>query len=158
MGLKKSLLVFGLGCVLIGVLVACSGENKSRKDLSDQDKIYVYESSVVPKYAELGDSFLRLAFEWEFGKDEDSMTKKTFMQSNISINAYQGEQMLILDPENSSGMGNSIYEKSPGNVSLAYKLVDNVTPVDFKVYWSELSSKDKPVKLTVDIQDLEPLK
>lgn len=154
--MKKLFYFFGV--VLIIILGACSSTANNKKELNDIKDIYVYESEVKPNYLELEDGFIRVNFDWEFGKNEDTLIKKTFMESNISINAYQGSQMLILDAENSSGLGNKIYEKSKGNVSLAYKLINNTTPVDFKVFYAELESKNQPVKFSVDISELSPPK
>lgn len=141
------------------LLTGCTTkEDKSKVEFNDAKSIYVYESEVKPEYAQIKEGYLYLTLDWSFGKDEDSMKKKNFLNSEISTIASQGGEILVWDPEKSISTGDDIYEKSHGNVTLAFKLLNEQDPVDFNFYWSGLKPKKEDTDLTVDIKNLEPSK
>lgn len=156
---KKLLLTTFLFLFPIFLLAGCSApEDKSKLDLSEERKIFANDVQITPENAKLHDGYLEVTVKWSFGDNEDSMKKETFLTSGVSFTAYQGDNILIFDPENSHGLGNSTYEKSDSTLNLAFKLENKETPVDLKFYRSSLDPKDESVDLTINIKDLETSK
>lgn len=131
-------------------LVACG--NKNEIDLTKEAEFHVGRVKLIPKKATIsnegGDDYINVDFEWIRGTNEDSMNKKSFLDSKIYFYANQEGKDLPWELNETNNLNRPVYEASKNTINAKFKL-DNLKD-DFIM---SFTNKNKEInhKLTIEL-------